>query len=143
MSPVETEQQDGPSARTVSALVDDATMRDAADTLAYNGVFLDPAARLGTRGTIGSGASGTGTGLKLLLIGLGRPPPPVPTSLDLHFQRVVQKGSDENDGGPSAARLSKDGGTGLSKELLDKWLQHSGFLCQNRLQMPQNCRIVC
>ena len=47
---------------------------------------------------IGSGASGTGTELKLLLIGLGRPPPPVPTSVDLHFQRVAQKGSDENDG---------------------------------------------
>jgi hypothetical protein len=31
----------------------------------------------------------------------------------------------------------------LSRELLDKWLQHSGLLRQNRLQMPPNCRIPC
>ena len=31
----------------------------------------------------------------------------------------------------------------LSRELFDKWLQHSGFLLRNRLSEPQNRKIPC
>jgi hypothetical protein len=31
----------------------------------------------------------------------------------------------------------------LNRELLDKWLQHSGFLLQIHLRMPQNRKIPC